>query len=195
MTTEQQLAQMNAEQFEEWKAANAASFSGLPVANILGAPVYVDRASSRPSSPQPRPAAEVWAVTEFDFTCPSGAQCRMQKVPVEELLRRGIIDKVTRLPGITQDLIDKAEGLPPVKMEQLPDAQTVDVMVELVNVVVPLAVVQPRVRELPPENQERVRGEIYVDSIDLEDRIAILNRALQGVASFDSFRAEPGEPR
>jgi len=187
------FSEMTGQQFEEWKAANAASFSGIQQETGLGQPVYVQ--PSRPSAPQARPAAEVWAVQDFDFICPSGALCRMQKVPVEELLRRGIIDQVTRLPGITQELIDKAEGLPPARVEEMPDADTVNVMVDLVNVIVPLAVIRPQVHMIPDEGAMKIPGLIYVDSIDLEDRLAIMNRALQGVGTFDSFRTEPGEPR
>lgn len=225
MTPEQMLAQMTPEQFAEWKARQpvtpedvrqayqeARSLPQLP--NFIGEPkevprppttgriphtasfAYVEPTPSPTAPSQARPADEVWgAPRTFDFVCPSGATCLMRRLDVEALLEQGILDQVTRLPGIAQGLIDKAENAMPVKAPAIDEADTIRTLVTMVNVIVPMAVVTPEVLPPPSNDEERVVGRIYADSISLQDRIAIMNRALAGLVALDPFRQGSGEPR
>lgn len=142
-----------------------------------------------PAPPQARPATEVWGqVTEYDFTCPSGATCRLRKLSPERLVETGLLDKLTRLPGFAQELIEKSEGQPPAKPQ---DEMTVikDVLV-LMQDLLPMIVAQPTIHKDPESDADREVGEIYVSSIDLADRMAILNQATGGVTKLDAFREE-----
>lgn len=150
-----------------------------------------------PATGEDRYAATVWGQNEYDFTTPSGQTCRMRKLPVEELLRAGILDRVTRLPGIAQEQIDLAEGLPPVDVPEMPDEETVAVVIELVDVLLPLAVIMPKVHSVPkPDESGEVKGRepgrIYTDMIELVDRIAIMERAIGGLKTLDAFRVRSG---
>lgn len=133
-------------------------------------------------------APTTWGAGEYDFVVPSGQRCRLRKMQVEELAKRGILDKVTRLPGLTETVIQKAEGQPPEKVAEMPSAETIKTVTDLVNELIPLVVIAPVISPIPAENEERTPGRIYVDSIDIEDRIAILNRAIGGLKNLDTFR-------
>lgn len=169
---------------------------------ILDEPdVEIPSATIPPAPPQVRPAAEVWGSTEYDFTCPSGASCRMRKLVPEELIRHGILDKITRLPGIAAEVVEKAEavGPPTVKglLDEMPSREEFDSLMDVLNTLVPLVVVQPQVWPVPPmpqdfenptDEEKRVVGRIYLDSIDLEDRLAIMERAVSGTRGLEAFR-------
>lgn len=148
---------------------------------------------SLPLSPQPEPrrtyedTEKAWLSEEGrDFVTPSGKLCRVRDMPVEKLAALGILDQLTRLPGITEGVVNKAEGMPPEKMRQ--GIEQLVTISEMLNRVVPLIVMKPTVWALPEEGEERQPGRIYVDSISLPDRIAILNEAAGGVMKFDNFR-------
>lgn len=140
--------------------------------------------------PTPRPAQDVWGSNEYDFMCPSGAQCRMRKIQIERLIEDGILDKITALPGYAADVVEKAEAVgPPKKAEdEMPTQQEFDALIDVLNILVPQVVAQPEVWRTPPKGEERVNGRIYVDSIDLEDRVAIMERALEGTRGLVRFR-------
>jgi hypothetical protein len=137
----------------------------------------------------PEPAAGYgtrWAAkasgSEEDFTCPSGERCRLRTIPVEDLLSAGILDKVTRLEGLADALIQKAEGAPPT-VDKMPNAEEFAELLDVINTVVILAVVEPTVT---PDDSE-AEG-VKVSWIDLDDRAAIMEHALRGVRKLDKFR-------
>jgi len=198
---------MTPEQFVEWQAQATPRAAGERVTEADVAHSYAEArklagtsplapGASAPQMPAARPAAEVWGKpTTFPFTCPSGATCLMRKLEVEALLTAGIIDKVSRLPGLAQELIDKSNIAPPTKPvgDGMPTMEEILMLTKMLDVIVPMAVVEPKVFAVP-EDEDRQVGRIYTDSIDLGDRVAIMNRALKGLVDLDPFRAEPGEP-
>lgn len=133
-------------------------------------------------------AATSWGGAEYDFTTPSGQLCRLRRLPLEELAKTGVLDRVTRLPGLTAELVTKAQGLPPSAEAELPPVEHIEAIGEVVNAIVPIVVVEPKVYAIPPEGEERVNGLIYVDSIDFVDRVAIMNRVIGPLAKLDNFR-------
>lgn len=121
-----------------------------------------------------------------DFTCPSGQKCKLRPLQLEALMMEGILDQVTRLEGLAQELINRAEGLPPEK-QKMPSREEFGDLLGLINKIVPMAVAEPRVysddyTDPVPENA------IMVSDIDLMDRVAILNEALGGLKKMDNFR-------
>jgi hypothetical protein len=156
-----------------------------------------------PAPPQGvRPAAEVWGSSEYDFVCPSGAQCRMRKLVPEKLLEHGILDKVSSLQGIVAEVVDKAEGMPPkaAVLGDMPSKKEFEAVIKVMEVLLPLVVVQPQVYAVPTSDDpavlppERIVGRIYTDSIELMDRIAILERAMSGVKMLEPFRSGSSQP-
>lgn len=193
-----ELKAMTPEEFADARAqgfvkpfANPTAYRDAETALMPGDIVYPQDVPSRPSPPQDRYAATAWASPYFDFITPGGQTIQMQKLLPEKMLGTGLLDKITRLPAFAQELIDKAEGLPPAAVVKLTDSEQVAQVVEVVNEIVPLVVVQPTVYPVPPTGEERVNGRIYVDSIELADRVAIMERAVKGVAALDPFRKKP----
>ena len=135
-------------------------------------------------------APVVWGASEYDFTTPSGQRCRLRKLPIEQLATTGILDQITRLPGLTAELVAKSSGMPPTPTDVMPDTETVKSVIEVVNQLVPIAVVRPEILPVPAEGEERLEGRIYVDSIELMDRVAIMNRVISPLQKLDAFRNE-----
>jgi hypothetical protein len=134
-------------------------------------------------------AATTWGSNEYDFKTPTGQLCRLKRLDVAELAKAGILDRVTRLPGLTAELVARSEGQPPAA-EVMPDKETIETVLEVLHVFLPIVVVQPQIWPLPADGEERKPERIYVDSIDIVDQVAIMTRALQGLKALDSFRPE-----
>ena len=148
-------------------------------------------ANSVPADPY---AVTSWGSDGYDFTTPSGQRCRLRNLPLEELAAQGILDRITRLPGLVDDLVQAAEGAPPTKVAESLKPETIELLNEVVNKLVPIVVMKPEVWAIPDpadedeDARERKAGRIYVDSIDFIDRVAIMNRAVGGLKKLDSFR-------
>lgn len=180
----------------ELSNASTAGFRKPAVASPLSAQLQaagVNLGSSVPERTAQEPdAGNVWAKRRAGdrvFTCPSGQKCRLRPVQLEALMMEGILDQVTRLEGLAQELVARAQGLPPEKQE-MPSREDFGQLLKVVNAIVPLAVADPEVfpedfkGEIPP-------GGVTVADIDIMDRIAILNEALSGLQKLDNFR-NPG---
>jgi hypothetical protein len=144
---------------------------------------------THPSPPQSPYAPTVWGSTEYDFRVPSGQLCRMKKLRPEELVGTDILDRITRLPAFAQELVDKSEGKPP-KNDDMPDKKDLQAVIEVLNELIPMVVVQPRVFPVPDNPEDREPGLVYTDMIELADRIAIMERAVSGISKMDNFRPQ-----
>lgn len=182
---------MSTKEFEEWKAANAPSFASVRMSEEETLRERLSNISNAtpPSTPQDYDAtAQEWLTGDigYDYTLPSGKHCRLRDLPIEDLAAMGILDRMTRLSGITQKLIDASQGMPPEKAVE--STRAITELLEVLNVVIPMIVVKPEVWSVPPQGEERKADRIYPESIGLGDRIAILNRSAGGVMKFDNFR-------
>jgi hypothetical protein len=121
-----------------------------------------------------------------DFTCPSGQKCRLRPLQLEKLMMEGILDQVTRLEGLAQAFINRAEGLPP-EQQKMPSREEFADLLGLINKIIPMAVAEPHV--YPDDYTDPVPEDaISVSDIDLMDRVAILDEALGGLKAMDNFR-------
>jgi hypothetical protein len=171
-------------QLAEARATQAAEAAASTQTNIQ---TFPNPAAPETTSPY---AVTSWGSPFFDFKTPSGQLCQLKKVDVAELAQAGILDQVSRLPGVAGELIAKAEGQPPTVEPVLPDKDTIAAVVDLMNVLIPLVVVQPKIWPLPEGDETRKPDRIYADSVEIADRIAIMNRVLGGLQKLDSFRIE-----
>lgn len=134
-----------------------------------------------------------WGTNEYDFTAPSGQRCRMRNLDEQMLLEAGILEQVTRLPGLVQQgPVRQGQGKPPapdVDMEALlkqPD-KLADMM-GVINTLVATVVVKPVVRVQVTDEAPLLPGQVLARSINLGDRMAIMERAMGGVMKLDAFR-------
>lgn len=61
-------------------------------------------------------------------------------------------------------------------------------MLSMLDQLVVIAVVAPKVALQPTDEEERIPGVLYADEVDLEDRLAILNFAMGGTKQAEPFR-------
>lgn len=136
-------------------------------------------------------SGNVWAANRAamrsgeDFVTPSGQKCRMRDLTPELLLPLGILDRVTRLEGIANQLIEQAEGMPPAP-EHMPSREDLEILLETLNLLVPVAVLEPKV--YPDDAEDAPADAIRVSDIDLMDRLAIMERSLRKIRALDRFR-------
>lgn len=185
-------AELAAMSTEDLRLAQANGFvkSATEAAKTQGLEANFSTATpAQPSPPQDPYAPTAWGSRFYDFTTPSGQTCQLRKLDPGELIKTGLLDKITRLPALADEEIRKAEGAPPVKRVAMPSTQDMQALVEVVDQLLPMVVVQPKV--WPDEDgQPRIEGRVYVSDVELGDRIAIMNRATTGVAALDNFREE-----
>lgn len=182
------FAELNSMSQEELAEAQSREFRKATAVAGRSEAAGVFVGTSVPSSdPQPQPSGNVWKRKKSgqDFICPSGQTCRLRPLEPEALLREGILDQVTRLDGLAQQLVNNSQGLPPDKM-QVPSRDDLAELLKLVNTATLLAVVEPRI--YPDDAQGLGEDDIRVSDIDLGDRLAILEESLKGVKALDNFR-------
>jgi hypothetical protein len=135
--------------------------------------------------------ANTWAAnrdsvgTGEEFTAPSGQKCLLRRLDPEELMRLGILDRITRLEGLAQSLVDQAEGLPPEKVK-LPDRADLELLLETIDLLLPHAVLEPRI--YANDDDEAPEDAIRVSHVDLDDRVAIMEHSVRKLKMMDRFR-------
>jgi hypothetical protein len=69
----------------------------------------------------------------------------------------------------------------------------VEKILEVVDKVTCYVVIQPAVMPVPEDGAERDDEFVYIDQVDLEDKMFILNFAVGGTRDLERFRQEVGE--
>lgn len=129
--------------------------------------------------------------------------CQLRRPGVQGLIKAGVLDSFDSLTSLVQtELIEPNEapkgrrpGAAPKKSEiELLREQKENIVasLDLVDRVVLYCVTQPPLTASPKEESDRKPGVLYVDEIDLEDRMFILQFVLGGTRDLESFRAETG---
>lgn len=162
-----------------------------------------------------------WGSNEFDFTCPSGQTCRMRKIDPIQLVAEGLLGKLDfltsivlgeHLPNARMSAAEKAKaakakvGTAEMSQEAKDAAARAQAFQELtsdpkkfhdfsriMDQMLLKAVVLPEIHDVPSDDQARVSGRIYVDSVDFNDKVAIFNRCLKGVTDLEQFRKTTSE--
>lgn len=131
---------------------------------------------------------QVWgASTEYDWTAPSGQQARLRRLKPEQLVEAGLLNKLNSLSVTVDGIVRQSEGQPPQKALSTEDISTITGLLDLMQVLVPMIVVEPQV--LPdPREEPREEGKLYVSDIDLVDRIALMNESVEALAKLNNFR-------
>jgi hypothetical protein len=127
----------------------------------------------------------------FPLELPSGKTCLARPVGIEAFLKAGVI------PNSLMKVITKALGENPTAadtdltelMSGLSDNPDMlqDVFAMADNVTI-YCVVEPMVNPLPTDGTPRNDDLLYVDEIDLEDKLFILNFGVGGSRDLEAFR-------
>lgn len=185
MPDQHDFANMTAEDFEAWKAANAPVFAGVPVP-ALPTPVPPQGPTSVEDT------AKAWSQTDkgYDFTTPLGHGCKLRDPEPQELLAAGILSKVNPLTGIAEKLVRMGEGLPPEQMAEIITNNEMAQLVDVLDTLMPLVVVEPKVWPQPTGSEAQEPGRVYPSMIDLTEKVAIMERTLRKVGQYANFRQQ-----
>lgn len=151
----------------------------------------------------------VWGAKSafVDLTVPSGQVCQVKQPGVENLIAAGVLDNADTLMAVVDQKVAKAQGKrPQAKKDQKPnileDPKKLVEVFGMIDKVVEHMVVQPAVRrpvvnedgkDRPMMPEERDPNVVYVDSIDLGDRMFLFRYAVGGGDDLDAFRQQFAE--
>lgn len=179
------FSKMTTAEFEAWKAENTPAIAGDKVGVVVSAP---QTESTAPTSVQD--TARAWSSGGlFDFVTPLGHTCQLRKPDTTELMAAGIIGKINLLKGVAEKLVRMGEGLPPEKIAEVVSEKDLDNLSAVLDTLMPIVVVQPKVWPTPTEEGDFEEGRIYSRDIDLTEKVAIMERCLRDVAKFATFRS------
>lgn len=138
------------------------------------------------------------------LTVPSGKTCLVQRPQgIQAFLSNGTVPNA--LMPIIQEALDKADGKEKPELDKA--AMTKDIMgdperlasvFEMMDLVTIETVVEPKVYPIPvdeegvqvPAHLRDDDDKLYVDYIDQEDKMFIMNFAMEGQSEIEPFRAE-----
>lgn len=151
------------------------------------------------------------ATAQIELELPSGNTCLVIRPGVQGLIKYGILDSLDSLTGLVQtELIDphdpKKMQAAVARMAERPEDLTT--AMDLVDKVIAYVVQQPSVlrpiqmtvdgkpsldadgNEVPLRDSERDPEALYVDDVDLEDKMFIFQFVVGGTRDIETFRAE-----
>lgn len=127
-----------------------------------------------------------------ELTVPSGQDCLVRRPGVEPLIEIGLLDKVDGLTGLVdQKHIKRVKGEKSVDIDSLAkDKDSLLNVIKTVNDIIVHVVVEPEVLPVPEEGTKRDPESVYVDDIDLNDKMFIFNYAIGGTSDLEQFRQQ-----
>lgn len=131
------------------------------------------------------------------ITVPSGQTCLVKRPGVEGLIELGLLDKVDSLTGLVdQKHIKRVKGEKTVDVDTLAkDKESLMMVLKTVNEIVVHVVLEPQVLPVPVAGEdgtipERDNDAVYVDDVDLEDKMFIFQYAIGGSKDLEKFRQQ-----
>lgn len=137
-------------------------------------------------------------LTLQDVELPSGHTCQVKAVGMETLIKKGMIPN--DLLGIIQKALDNNQGKKNEALKKLEQQKLLDELLEdraklsavfdLADVITVECVVQPKVLPAPEHSENRDPELLYVDEVDMEDKMFIFNFVVGGTKKVGEFREE-----
>jgi hypothetical protein len=125
---------------------------------------------------------------------PSGNTCLMQPVGMDVFIKQGFIPN--SLLAIVQKALAAGEAgkadeldMSEFMAEALVDPEKIRDIFQVADAVTVYCVVEPRVYPVPTDSVLREEDKLYVDEIDLDDKLFIFNVAVGGTKDLEPFRA------
>ena len=139
--------------------------------------------------------AEAWRSGEtlHDVQVPSGKWAQARRVALPTFVQRGMI------PNSLMPMISKAINSGELDVQEAAkdlDADMLQDIMSLYDVITVECVVQPKVKALPEKLEDRLDPEqrspdfLYVDEIDFEDKVFLFQWAVGGTSDVEAFRQE-----
>lgn len=166
------------------------------------------------SMPNNQYSPTAWGVQFLDLTCPSGQLCQVRWAGVQHLIAAGVIENVDTITAmVDQKHLKRVAGKARTDAEKagqlMPDGSVIDTgsmmkdpaqvgrVFELIDKVVMHMVVQPAIIPVPDDPTGRLapdailsQSRVYIDMIDLADKMFIFQYAVGGGTDLDQFRKQ-----
>lgn len=151
-------------------------------------------------------AATVWGIETEDLECPSGQTCLVRRVDIMKMMADGTLHKTDMLTQLVdqQHVAKKAKGgknaaraaeanTEKLLKEALRDPARMRELITTMDSVVMATVVKPELHEVPEDDGERVKGRVYIDTVDINDKTFIMQYAFGGTRAAARFLEELNE--
>ena len=124
---------------------------------------------------------------------PSGNTCLVRPVGMDAFIKQGIIPNT--LLGLVQKSLkagtaEEMDDLDEFTAEALEDPEKLQSIFEVADSVTVYCVVEPPVHPVPTDRDAREADLLYVDEIDLDDKLFIFNFAVGGSRDLEAFRQQ-----
>lgn len=123
-------------------------------------------------------------------TLPSGNSARLRRVSLQTFLKTGRVPNVLMKP--MKRAIEKKQEMTPDELKELmSDPEAIGEMFKLVDMIAVDAFIEPKLTPLPDDESEGRREDLlYVDEIDLDDKMFIFQWMVGGTSDLEQFRNE-----
>jgi hypothetical protein len=170
-----------------------------------------------PSPQNSEYAATTWGQpTTYELTCPSGQKCLLRKIDPFDMLETDLLDKLDFVTSVVMNKHVKNANMGNVErikaqrairegktdIEAAKDMAAADIMndpkklkdfKDVMDSVLVVAVVAPSIKKPPADQDDRVEGVVYTDTVDFSDKMAVFEKVMEGVKVAERFRGEPAE--
>ena len=144
----------------------------------------------------------------FEFTTPSGQTCLMKTLDIQKFLLSGDSENIDTFTQFIDKTYVKPKGAKPEDHKgkkskaskeedgeffmELVKTGDFNKLMKIIDVAVVEVVVEPKVNPLPADDEERDDDLVYVDDIDLMDKMSIFTRAVGKISDLtgSDFREE-----
>lgn len=173
--------------------ASAASRRAEAVAAAHSAPVTASGAdvAADPYAPT------AWGKNNFleDVICPSGQMALVRRPGIQGLIMAGALEEMDSLSAVVDEKhIKRVKGQDQVNVESLMgDKEEIAKVIAVADRIVQYVVVKPPLTLPPADDEDREPGVLYVDMVDLDDRLFLMNYAVGGTRDAERFRSERAE--
>lgn len=145
--------------------------------------------SNSKKAKKPVTNAAVWKKTkaEFELEVPSGHVALVRRPGMEAFIKGGLI------PNNLMPIVEKAMKGEVADVKEVMANVTLDDLESITGLydrVVLYCVLQPTVHEEPADGEERDPEFLYVDEVEMDDKMFIFQWAVGGTSDVEQFRAE-----
>jgi hypothetical protein len=126
---------------------------------------------------------------------PSGCVCLVKPIGVVAIMSRGLIPNpllAIMTEAMTAAEKGKAAELDVDKLmaDVIQDESKLKAMFDMADQITLACVLEPEVHAAPENEADRLEDLLYVDEVDMEDKMFIMNFAMGGSADLEPFREE-----
>jgi hypothetical protein len=138
-----------------------------------------------------------------DVEVPSGQVCLIQRLDMQALMEAGVLTRIDALTVLVDNkhVSRKAKGGKNSKKSQemqndltmkqiMNDPEKFKEVLEVVDRVIMAVVIAPKLHEVPEDNDDRKPDLVYIDTVDLTDKMFLLQYVMGGTSGIARFRGE-----